>query len=220
MRLVMALLMVLLPSSSKRFIGRRFLGWDIDPTAYIGRSIIIVRHLSMGPGSSIGPLNVIRNLEELRLGEGANIATRNWIQGWPLASDVFAHSPHRNPSLVMGKHSQITVGHDLDCCDLIELGDHSAIAGFRSSVLTHNLDLVRDRFMTGPIRIGDRSAVMSGCTLLSGTGVPDRAIISAGSVVTTRLTEELTLYRGNPAEPIRSLPDTLAYFHRGESDAG
>ena len=64
--------------------------------------------------------------------------------------------------------------------------------------------------------LGDHCAVMSGCILQSGTNVPARAIISAGSVVTTRLTTEQALYRGNPAELVRELPDHLAYFHRGE----
>src|ERR1700735_5632018 len=94
---------IVLPSRLKRQLGRLPLRWDIDPPAYIRRSVILVRHLSIGPGSSIGPLNVIRHLEELRLGEGASIATRNWISGWPLSSDVFTHSPDRNPSLIMGK---------------------------------------------------------------------------------------------------------------------
>ena len=214
MRLAMAVLMIVLPSSLKRLVGRRLLGWDIHPTARIGRSLIVVRHLSMGPGAIIGSFNVIKQLEELRLGEGASIATRNHIIGFALGSEIFQKSPNRNPSLVMGKHSQITVGHELDCCDLIEIGDYSSIAGFRSSILTHNLDLVRDRFLASPVRIGERSAVMSVCTILSGTGVPARSIISAGSVITTRLTQELTVYRGNPAEAVRTLPDTLGFFNR------
>jgi acetyltransferase-like isoleucine patch superfamily enzyme len=211
--------MIVLPSRLKRHVGRLLLGWDIDPTAYIGRSVILVRHLSMGPGSSIGPLNVIRHLEELRLGEGASIATRNWITGWPLSSDVYTHSPHRRPSLIMGKFAMITVAHDIDCSDRVELGEYAALAGFHCAILTHSLNLVLDRFVTGPVELGSRSAVMSGCTLLSGTRVPPRSIVSAGSVVTTPLTEELTLYRGNPAEAIRSLPESLRYFHRGEADA-
>jgi hypothetical protein len=52
--------------------------------------------------------------------------------------------------------------------------------------------------------------------LLSGTRVPARSIVSAGSVVNTPLTEELTFYSGNPAEAVRSLPDTLGFFHRGD----
>jgi carbonic anhydrase/acetyltransferase-like protein (isoleucine patch superfamily) len=57
---------------------------------------------------------------------------------------------------------------------------------------------------------------MSACILLSGTSVPARSIVSAGSVVNTKLTKELTLYRGNPAEPVRDLPPTLGYFRRGQ----
>lgn len=207
-----------LPSSLKRRLGTWLLGWDIHPTAYLGRSIIQVRKLTMGPGASIGPRNVIRHLQELHLGEGASIATRNWIIGYPVGGDAYQHSPNRDPSLVLGDFSQITVGHEIDCADRVEIGRHASIAGFDCVILTHNLDLVRDRFITSPVLIGEHSAVMSGCTLLSGTKVPNRAIVSAGSVVTTPLTEELTLYRGNPAEAIRTLPDTLGFFRRGEQE--
>ena len=113
----------------------------------------------------------------------------------------------------------ITVGHEIDCSDRVELGDYASFAGFRSQILTHSLDLVRDRFVTGPVEIGDRSAVMSGCLLLSGTRVPRRCIVSAGSVVTTKLSNELTFYRGNPAQAVRSLPANLRFFRRGEADA-
>jgi acetyltransferase-like isoleucine patch superfamily enzyme len=71
--------------------------------------------------------------------------------------------------------------------------------------------------VTGPVVIGDYSGVMSASVLLSGTRVPARSIISAGSVVTTRLTKEQTFYRGNPAEPVRDLPD-LPAFHRGDEE--
>jgi acetyltransferase-like isoleucine patch superfamily enzyme len=215
-RLVWALCMVVLPSRLKRHLGRWLFSWDIHPTAYLGRSVILVRRLSMGPGASIGPLNVIRDLEELRLAEDASIATRNWITGFPLSSNVFPHSPNRYPSLVLGKCAMITVAHDIDCSDRVEIGDYSSLAGFRCTILTHSLDLVRDRFVTGPVEVGSNSAVMSGCTLLSGTRVPPRSIVSAGSVVNTKLTEELTFYGGNPAEAIRSLPESLRFFRRGQ----
>lgn len=219
MRRLVALLLTFLPSRLKRPAARILLGWDIHPTAYLGRSVVMVRHLSMGPGSSIGPLNVIRNLEELRLDAGASIGTRNWITGWPLGSEVFQHSPDRFPALVLGAGAMVTVAHNIDCCDRVVLGDYASLAGFGCAILTHNLDLVRDRFITGPVELGDHSAVMSGSTLLSGTRVPRCSIVSAGSVVTTKLTQELTLYRGNPVEPVRELPATLKFFHRGEPDA-
>jgi acetyltransferase-like isoleucine patch superfamily enzyme len=213
--------MLVLPSRLKVSLGRKLLGWEIDPTAYIGRSVVLVGHLSMGPGASIGSLNVIKDLDELRLGEGASIATRNWIIGIPRspdpASDPFPKSPNRRPSLVMGKFAMITVAHEIDCSDLVEIGDYSSLAGFRCTILTHSLNLVRDRFVTGSVEIGAHAAVMSGATLLSGTRVPARSIVSAGSVVNTPLTDELQFYSGSPAEPVRDLPETLGFFHRGEA---
>jgi acetyltransferase-like isoleucine patch superfamily enzyme len=215
MRLALAALMIVLPSSLRRLLATRVLGWDIDPTAYIGRSVITVRRVTMGPGSSIGPRNVIRALEELRLEEGASIATRNWIVGLPLGIEVFAASPNRDPSLILRRYAMITDAHEIDCSDRVEIGEHSAVAGFRSQILTHSLNLVRDRFECSPVEIGDRSAVMSGCILQSGARVPSRCIVSAGSVINTRLTKELTFYRGNPAEPVRELPENLKFFRRG-----
>src|SRR6185437_13193425 len=214
--------MVVLPSKLKVHLGKWLLGWDVHPTAYIGRSVVLVGHLSMGPGASIGPLNVIKDVEELRMAEGASIASRNWIAGFPRAADPaadpFPHSPNRRPSLVMGKYAMITMAHEIDCSDRIEIGDYSSLAGFRCTVLTHSLNLVRDRFVTGPVEIGAHAAVMSGSTLLSGTRVPPRSVVSADSVVNTPLTDELTFYGGNPATALRSLPETLGFFHRGEDD--
>jgi acetyltransferase-like isoleucine patch superfamily enzyme len=219
-RLALALVMAVLPASLRRHMGRLVFGWDIHPSAHIGRSIIVVDHVVMGPKAVIGSWNVIRHLDELRLGEGASIATRNTIEAPAQSAQVFQHSPRRRAALIMGKSAMITMNHEIDCSDRVEFGDYAALAGFRSQILTHSLNLVQDRFETGPVELGERCAVMSGCMLLSGTRVPARSIISAGSVITTKLTKELTFYRGNPAEAVRTLPGNLRYFHRGEAEAG
>jgi acetyltransferase-like isoleucine patch superfamily enzyme len=217
MRRLFALFVVVLPASLRRRLGRLVLGWDIHPTAYIGPSLILVSKLTMGPGASIGPLNVVRGLEELRLDEDARIAERNWISGFRLGFESFEHSPNRNPSLILGKHAEITVGHKIDCSDRVELRDHAVVAGFQTTILTHSLDLVRDRHVTRPVVIGEHSAVMTDCILLSGAQVPAYSIVSAGSVVNTKLTEEHTFYSGNPARAVRTLPETLGYFSRANS---
>jgi len=208
--------MLVLPKSVKPGFARRFLGWDIDPTARIGRSLILVGHVSMGPGAIIGSFNVIRGLEEVRLGKGATIATRNFISAHPLAALVFPHSPNRRSCLVMGEFAKITVHHEIDCSDRVEFEPYAALVGFGSQILTHSADLVRDRQIANPVVLGERSAVMSGCILLSGTAVPARAIVSAGSTITTKLTKEQVFYRGNPAVEVRELPDRLGYYHRVE----
>ena len=195
-------------------LGRRLLGWDVHPTAQIGRSFIHVRKLTLGPHTIIGDRNVIRHLEELTLAEGASIGSRNFISAIPRHFPAFSNNEKRYPSLILGKHAGITVAHELDCCDRIELEDFAVVSGFRCQLLTHNLDLVRDRLVTSPMVIGERSFVMSGCILLCGTGLPARSILSAGSVVTTKPTTDLMLYRGNPAEAIRPLPANLRLFKR------
>jgi acetyltransferase-like isoleucine patch superfamily enzyme len=210
--------MLVLPGPLRAELARKVLGWDIDPTAYIGRSVIMVKHVTMGPESNIGPFNVIRGLDELRLGKGASIGTRNWIQTHPIARRVLeSQGQAHEPSLIMGDWAKITVGHEIDATDLVTIGNGSGLVGYRCQVLTHSLDLVRNRHVTSPVEIGDSTGVMSGCILLSGTRVPSRCIVSAGSVITTKLTKEQTFYRGNPAEAVRELPDLKA-FHSTDED--
>ena len=81
MRLVFAYVFALLPMSLKRLVARYVYRWDIHPSAYIGSSVL-TSGMSMGPGASIGGRNVITNLDELRLGEGATIGSGNMIKGW------------------------------------------------------------------------------------------------------------------------------------------
>lgn len=218
LRLVCVLLMVIVPAPLRRTIAIKVFGWDIDENARIGRSLILVGHVSMAARANIGSFNVIRGLDELRMGQGATIGTRNWVLAPPLSEQVFRRSPNRKPVLYMAAYTGITNGHHIDCSDRVEFAEYAVLAGFRSQILTHSLDLVRDEFVTGPVELGERCAVMSGCVLLSGTRVPARSIVSAGSVITTKLTKELTFYRGNPAEAVRELPASLKYFQRRPED--
>ena len=66
----------------------------------------------------------------------------------------------------------ITVGHEIDCSDRVEIGDHAGLVGYRCQILTHSLDFVRDEQVTSPVEIGEHSGVMSACVLLCGTRVP------------------------------------------------
>ncbi len=76
---------------------------------------------------------------------------------------------------------------------------------------------MRDKYVAGSVVLRDYAVAMSGCLLAAGTRIPARSVVAAGSVVSTKLTQELTFYRGNPAEAVRQLPERLGFFHRGES---
>lgn len=214
MRLALAYVFAFLPMSLKRIVAKWVYKWDIHPTAYIGPSVLTVKEVTMGPGTSIGARNVITNLNELRMEEGAAIGSGNLIKGWWDHPTDALHK--RNPAIFMGDYSQIASYHYIDCVDTLEVGSHAALAGFKSTVLTHSIDLMRDRYTTGSVIIGEYAGVMSGCMLLAGTRIPARSIISAGSVVTTRLKQEQALYRGNPAEMVRPISDRMAYMRRGD----
>ena len=49
MRLAFAYLFASAPMPLKRVIARYVYRWDIHPTAYIGPSVLTVRHVAMGP---------------------------------------------------------------------------------------------------------------------------------------------------------------------------
>lgn len=219
MSYLFALLLVALPSRLRTRFARSVLHWDIHPTAAIGRSIIRVRHVRMGPGAWIGPRNMIRGLDELVLEEGASIGGRNSIGAVPLGSTIYTHCPDRRPALILGRYSGITTGHEIDCSDRVQLADYAAITGFGTQVLSHRLDLARDTVAVSPVEIGERSFVMTGCILLSGTRLPAYSILSAGSVIITPLTQDYTLYRGNPATAVRALPKNLKLFKRQGTQA-
>jgi acetyltransferase-like isoleucine patch superfamily enzyme len=213
-RLALAIVAAALPRGARVWVGRHLLGWDVHPTAQIGPTIIAARHVTIGAGARIGSFNLIKGQEELTMGVDSQIGFFNWISGPPLSSGLFPGSPRRHPALRMGDGAAVTARHLIDCTDTVTIGDFATISGWRTSIFTHSVNLVSNRQKATPVRIGERAAVLTSCLLLSGTRVPARTIISAGSVVNTVLTEELALYSGIPAVKIRDLPADLGYFVR------
>jgi serine acetyltransferase len=213
-RLVLAVIAAALPQPARVWIGRHFLGWDVHPTAQIGPTVIAAQRVTIGAGARIGSFNLIKGLEELSLGVDSQIGFFNWISGAPLSSGLFPGSPKRHPALRMADGAAVTARHLIDCSDTVTIGEFATISGWRTSIFTHSVNLVSNRQKATPVRIGERAAVLTNCLLLSGTRVPARTIISAGSVVNTVLTEELALYSGIPAVKIRDLPADLGYFVR------
>lgn len=213
-RFLVAAFLSLLPPKLHRALGCRLLGWDVAPGVYIGHSIIAAKRVVMAPGSAIGSLNMIKGLEELNLAEGAAIGFWNWISGPSLESGEFPHSPKRRPALVMGVYSAILQRHIVDCSDTVTFGDYATLGGYRSTLLTHSVNLVKNKRFAAPVTIGERSAIMTNCLIMAGVRIAPRCVVSAGSVVTMPLTGELMFYRGNPAEPVRPLDPDYKFFNR------
>lgn len=214
----MLLVVGLLPCGwLKRTALRRLFGWEVDESAWIGISIFTnVRHARIGPGARIGHFNVFRNLLYLELGEEAAIGRWNCITAAKEFLEV--RQTEGCGRLVVGHHAAITLRHYVDCPGGIEVGAFTTIAGVRSTILTHQIDIRSNYSIILPVKIGDYCYVGSDVRIVPGSSIPDRCVIAMGSVVAGKLAESNTLYGGVPARPLKSV-DEGAYFSRKERRA-
>jgi carbonic anhydrase/acetyltransferase-like protein (isoleucine patch superfamily) len=217
-RTLVAAAAVVLPAAGRRWAHVALLGHEVAATARIGRSLVDVDHLVMAPGASIAHLTVIRGCEEVVLEEDAAVGPLNWVNGVRRDKPYFTDQPDRRPALVLRQASMTGTLHLIDCCDAVELGRFSGLAGFGSQILTHSVDIIRVKQVARPVHIGAYSMVSTGSVVLAGAVVPDRAIVSAGSVVKGVLPDSDALYEGVPATQVRGLRPELGFFHRTVAD--
>lgn len=217
MRFLLRLGVVLLPWALRRHALRWFFGYRLHPTARIGWSWIFPEELEMAEGARIGHLNVAIHLARIKLGRHALIERGNWITGFPRGGRRhFTHVANRTPVLLMGEHSGVTKHHHIDCTDRVEIGAFATIAGYRSQLLTHGIDVARNRQDAAPIVIGAYTLVGTAATILPGARLPERSVLGAKALLNKAYTDPGWLYAGVPARPVKALPADAAYFRRTE----
>ena len=214
-KLIVCLLTLWLPWHLRRVLLQSLCGYRLHPTCRIGLAIVCVEELVMGEHSSIGHLTVCKGLRRLHLGAHASIGRLNWITGFPAENKTFfAHQSDRVPELIIGAQSAITHRHIIDCTNAVHIGAFTTVAGFRSQILTHSIDLMDCRQSSAPVTIGDYCFVGTDCVLLGGSALPAYCALGAKSLLNKALTETHWLYAGVPAKPIKSLEPDLKYFQR------
>ena len=214
MRRLLALGVVFLPWKIKRWVLRRYWGYQIAEGARIGLSYVFPGHLVMDEGAFIGHLNVAIHLGRMECGAHSIIDRSNWITGHPPGGAHFRQRTQRDPALVLGAHAAITKSHIIDCTDRIEIGAFTTIAGYHSQLITHGINVVENRQDCKPIRIGAYCLIGTRVTVLGGSALPDRSMLGAGSVLNKAHAEEYVVYAGQPAKKVKSLDPEGAYFHR------
>jgi acetyltransferase-like isoleucine patch superfamily enzyme len=222
-----------LPWALKRRIYSRVLGWDLHPGSRVGVCILRAGHVRLGAGAHIGSanvidlpgrleldegawigtLNVIRGCEAVRLGAGASIAYQNWVSGPSRATGLYPHSPDRRPECTLGAHASVVRQHRVECSDAVTIGAYTVLAGVRTQVLTHGIDVMANVQRTAPVEIGAYGLVGSGSIIQSGSQVPDKTVVAPGAVVHGRPGDPEQLIGGVPARPLSRL-DGAAYFRR------
>ena len=215
MRLLLRAFIVLLPWPLKRRLLRLVYRYELHPTSRIGLAWVFPKRLVMAGHARIGHLTVAKGLERLELAEYASIGRLNWITAHPLDdSEHFAHCGGRTPELTLAAHAAITNRHIFDCTDQISVGAYTTIAGFRSQLLTHSIDLAECRQDAKPIASGHYAFIGTACTLLGGTAIPDHSVVAANSLLRTAYHEPYRLYAGVPAKAVRELDPQMKYFTR------
>lgn len=215
MRKLLIIATIAMPWPIKRRLLKSLFGYELDPAARIGLALVDVRSVQLKAGARIGAFTVIRNLEALELGEDARIGTFNWIFGMVSSGDHFRRERDtRRSRLEMGRGAAITSRHLVDCIDTVEIGEFATVAGFRSQILTHSIDVHSNRQSCAPVRIGSYCFVGTGVILLPGAALPNRCVLAAGSTLTRAFDVEDSIYAGCPAALKRSLDENSAYFYR------
>ena len=194
------------PSRAKNWLLRRF-GHTVDRHSRIGINLVIgCDRFIVGAHTVISSFNTFRTLRQVELGSGVQIGSWNWFSAHPLYRE---YSPE-NGLLEIGAGTFVTSRHYFDCSGTIVIGPSSAIAGQRSTLQTHELDLVQDRETVGSIRVGDHSFVSTGCILLRDSVLPPRSMLAAGSTLTknTDSAQPGGLWAGSPARFVKPLRGT------------
>jgi carbonic anhydrase/acetyltransferase-like protein (isoleucine patch superfamily) len=216
--LTVALVGLLPAGPAKNWLLRR-LGWQVAPDARIGPCLFLrIRTVSIGAGAHVGPFNVVRDLDTFDVGAGAIIGQWNWIS----AAAPLVHSvggPHVG-RFMLGEHAGFTSRHYVDASGGVEIGAFAQMAGVRSTVITHGIDMVQSRQTVRGCSIGHHAVIGSNVKLVPGAHVPDESLVAMGSVVTPGLQEPSVLYRGVPATRAKDLPKgRFASRPRGPVDA-
>ncbi len=215
MKILFRACIVLLPWIVRRHVLRLVYGYEIHPTARIGWSWVFPAQLVLGEDARIGHLNVVIHLDRMELGAHATIDRGNWITGFPSADRRhFSHRTDRKPELILGEHTAVTKHHHLDCTDRIQVGAFTTIAGYGSQLLTHSIDLERNRQEAAPIVIGEYCFVGTAVVILGGAVLPPRSVLGAKALLNKPHTQPGQLFAGVPAEPVRAMPPDAEYFRR------
>jgi acetyltransferase-like isoleucine patch superfamily enzyme len=217
MKRLLMFLSLFLPAAARRSFLHSQFGYQIHPSCRLGFCWVAPTRLIMEEGSQIGHLTVCKGIDLLHLKPHSAIGRGNWITGFPLGpSPHFAEESDRRPELIVGEHTHVTHRHLIDCTNSVVIGRFTTMAGFQSQILTHSIDLERNRQTSTPVRIGDYCFVGTNSVFLPGSGLPNYSVLGAKSLLNEAFTETYQLYGGVPARPIKKLEPTHAYFQRAQ----
>lgn len=192
-------LTLLLPSGLKISILRLLPGWKIGNGVQIGLSYLDSEIVDIGEGVHIGHFNIVRNVQEFRLGPSAHIKNFNSFFGAATIAEFGFVSCVR-----IGARVLFMSHHFIDCAGTFTIEDDVTFGGRSTEVYTHQRNLHEGvpRLEPTAVFIGQGTYVAARCTLVSCV-VPPGTVIGAGAVVVGDHRSDVhdgpVLLAGNPA---------------------
>jgi acetyltransferase-like isoleucine patch superfamily enzyme len=215
LRIIFSFFISFLPLPIKLWIYRQLFGYKIGRNVRIGFSWLNVQFMEIGDNVQIGNLNRFKGLPFVRIGHDTVISNMNYFTSAPLFTDKENRIKKGiNPSLEIGCHVGIGLGHYFDVQDAMTIGDFTTIAGLGSQFFTHQLDIKKGIQSAKPVHIGRYCMIGSGVKFCPGSEVGDCTVIAMGSVVVGQHLDDHVLIAGNPAVVKKILSPEYAYFTR------
>jgi acetyltransferase-like isoleucine patch superfamily enzyme len=171
--------------------------WSVHESARISHCVLSIERLQVGARCRIGTATVFRNMSHVTLADDVIVGNLCFFS----ASPAFKREGDC-AVLRVDRQSAIRNRHYIDCSGGLQVGEFSVIAGCRSTILTHQLDLERNVQTISPVRIGDMCFVASNVSVVPGAYLPDRSVLAMGAVLRPRLREPGRLYGGVPARDL------------------
>lgn len=201
MKILVHLILLLFPWKIRRCLLSLFFKYTIHPSARIGFSLMMPKHLEMGKNSRIGHFSLCKSgVDRLSMAEDCFIGSSILITGFSSDNKKhFSHVPDRRCEMVIEKGVGIPSRKFFDCNGGIYIGEFTTVAGQWTQFLTHSIDIYNSRQDAKPIRIGKYCFIGTGCILLPGSGLPDYCILGAGSVLNKQQGQGDCVYAGVPA---------------------
>lgn len=216
--ILIQILFFIFPWKIRRILLNKLFRFKIAKSAYIGYSIIMARSLIMDEQTRIGHLVICKRIDLFKMDKCSSVGNLMYITGFPTSNkSVFQAVKIRKCVLIMEECSTLTSRHFIDCNGGVYIGAFTTVAGIKSQILTHSINVYKNRQEAHPIHIGKYCFVGTGCILLPGTKLPDYSVLGAGAVLTKSFEETACLYAGSPAQKIKRLDiNTTLYFQRNE----
>lgn len=199
----------------RKIVLTTILNVKFEKGAKIGYSVFLARKSVLRENSIIKNFTFVNEIDFFEMGAFSKIGNRNWITG--SSSELqkgYGASPNRKCEFIIGEHTRITAHHHFDCNGGVYIGDFSTIAGNRSQILTHSIDIKSSTQTANSVQIGDYCFIGTGCILLMNSSIPSYSVLGAGSTIVKPFDKKYSLYAGNPAKFIKDLDKDYKYFKR------